>query len=77
MARLPYFDLAQATPGIQELLKERPPLNIYRMVAHGAATGEGAVNSDTFVEAVVVLEGYCYIVLACCDLTYEGEPGRI
>lgn len=49
MARLPYFDLAQATPGIQELIKERPPLNIYRMVAHGAATGEGFLTLGTAI----------------------------
>jgi 4-carboxymuconolactone decarboxylase len=41
MARIPYFDLAQAPEGFQRLLSDRPPLNIYRMVAHGGPTGEG------------------------------------
>jgi alkylhydroperoxidase family enzyme len=41
MARIPYFDLAQATPAFRELVATRPPLNIYRMVAHGGATADG------------------------------------
>lgn len=41
MARIPYFDLSQAPEGFQRLLSDRPPLNIYRMVAHGGRTGEG------------------------------------
>ncbi|RYF66042.1 MAG: carboxymuconolactone decarboxylase family protein [Comamonadaceae bacterium] len=41
MARIPYFDLDQATPAIREMLASRPPLNIYRMVAHGGPVGEG------------------------------------
>lgn len=49
MARLPYFDLAQAPAPIRALLKDRPPLNIYRMVAHGAATGEGFLTLGTAI----------------------------
>lgn len=41
MARIPYFDLTQATPAFRELVASRPPLNIYRMVAHGGATADG------------------------------------
>jgi alkylhydroperoxidase family enzyme len=41
MARIPYSDLTQVSPAIREMLGARPPLNIFRMVAHGAATAEG------------------------------------
>ncbi|HET9208247.1 MAG TPA: carboxymuconolactone decarboxylase family protein [Burkholderiaceae bacterium] len=41
MARIPYYDLAQAPDSYKELLGERPPLNLYRMLPHAgpAATG--------------------------------------
>ena len=41
MARIPYFDLDQASPAIRDMVASRPPLNIYRMVAHGGPTAEG------------------------------------
>ncbi len=41
MARIPYFDLEQASPTVREQLRARPPLNVYRMVAHGGPAGEG------------------------------------
>ncbi|PZP98933.1 MAG: carboxymuconolactone decarboxylase family protein [Variovorax paradoxus] len=41
MARIPYFDLDQASPTIREMVASRPPLNIYRMVAHGGPSAEG------------------------------------
>ena len=41
MARIPYLDLAAAAPEFAEALKSRPPLNIYRMIAHGGATATG------------------------------------
>lgn len=41
MARIPYFDLDQATPAFRDMLANRPPLNIYRMVAHGGPSAEG------------------------------------
>ena len=41
MARIPYLDLADAPPEFAEALKSRPPLNVYRMVAHGGATATG------------------------------------
>ena len=41
MARIPYFDLAEAPAELHALLGGRPPLNIYRMVAHGGATAQG------------------------------------
>jgi alkylhydroperoxidase family enzyme len=41
MARIPYFDLANAAPEFAALLKSRPPLNIYRMIAHGGHTATG------------------------------------
>jgi alkylhydroperoxidase family enzyme len=49
MARLPYFDLKDAPPSIKALLEGRPPLNIYRMVAHGAATAEGFLTLGTAI----------------------------
>ena len=41
MARIPYFDLAHASPALRDTIAARPPLNIYRMVAHGGATADG------------------------------------
>lgn len=41
MARIPYFDLDQASPVIRDMVASRPPLNVYRMVAHGGPTAEG------------------------------------
>lgn len=41
MARIPYFDLDQASPELVAIIKERPPLNIYRMIAHGGNTAVG------------------------------------
>ncbi|MDN4588208.1 carboxymuconolactone decarboxylase family protein [Xenophilus aerolatus] len=49
MARLPYFDLDQASPEIRHLLKDRPPLNIYRMVAHGGPAAEGFLTLGTAI----------------------------
>ena len=49
MARLPYFDLTQASPAIRDLLKDRPPLNISRMVAHGGAAAEGFLTLGTAI----------------------------
>ena len=41
MARIPYFDLTQASPSLQAHINTRKPLNIYRMVAHGGEVAEG------------------------------------
>jgi alkylhydroperoxidase family enzyme len=41
MARIPYFDLEQASGPLKERIGSRPPLNIYRMIAHGGDAGEG------------------------------------
>lgn len=41
MARVPYFDLAQASPAYQELVKSRPALNLYRMLPHAGQAAEG------------------------------------
>ncbi len=41
MARIPYLDLALAPPEFAELLAKRPPLNVYRMIAHGGHTATG------------------------------------
>lgn len=41
MARTAYFDLAQAPPAYTELLGERPPLNLYRMLPHAGPAAMG------------------------------------
>lgn len=41
MPRIPYFDLSEASPEIQEMIGSRPPLNIYRMIAHGGPSASG------------------------------------
>jgi 4-carboxymuconolactone decarboxylase len=41
MARIPYFDLAQAPASYTELLGSRPPLNLYRMLPHAGKAAEG------------------------------------
>lgn len=48
MARIPYFDLSQASEQYQALLKSRHPLNLYRMLPHAgdsAASGFLALGS--------------------------------
>ncbi|MGY4831636.1 carboxymuconolactone decarboxylase family protein [Sphaerotilaceae bacterium SBD11-9] len=48
MARIPYFDMAQAPESYQALLKSRNPLNLYRMLPHAgpsAAAGFLALGS--------------------------------
>ena len=41
MARIPYFDMTQASAAYAELLKARHPLNLYRMLPHAGKAGEG------------------------------------
>lgn len=41
MARIPYLDLADAGEDYRRLLGERPPLNLYRMLAHAGPAAEG------------------------------------
>ena len=41
MARIPYFDLAQAPASYTEMLGSRPPLNLYRMLPHAGNAAEG------------------------------------
>ena len=41
MARIPYFDLAQAPASYSEMLGSRPPLNLYRMLPHAGKAAEG------------------------------------
>lgn len=76
MARIPYLDLTHATPAIREMVSTRPPLNIYRLVAHGAATAEGFLalgnailrrsELDPGLRELVILR-----VGALCDAPYE------
>lgn len=41
MARIPYFDMAQADESLREIVATRPPLNIYRMLAHAGPAAVG------------------------------------
>jgi alkylhydroperoxidase family enzyme len=41
MARTAYFDLAQAPPAYTEVLGDRPPLNLYRMLPHAGPAAVG------------------------------------
>lgn len=41
MARVPYVDLSQAPPEYTELLGQRPPLNLYRMLPHAGPAAVG------------------------------------
>lgn len=41
MARIPYFDLEQAPAAYRELLGNRPPLNLYRMLPHAGPAALG------------------------------------
>ena len=41
MARIPYFDLADAGEDYRRLLGDRPPLNLYRMLPHAGPAAEG------------------------------------
>lgn len=76
MARIPYFDLSEAQPELAELVAQRRPLNIYRMLAHGGnvAVGflrmGGAILRESEIdprlrELVILRTG------AWCDATYE------
>ena len=40
MPRIPYFDLAQASPELRKAIGERPPLNIFRMLPHAGPAAE-------------------------------------
>jgi 4-carboxymuconolactone decarboxylase len=76
MARIPYFDLSQAPPQLADLIKDRLPLNIYRMVAHGGNTALGFLSlgsailtkseiDPTLRELVILRVG------ALCGSSYE------
>jgi 4-carboxymuconolactone decarboxylase len=41
VARIPYFDLAQAPEEYRKLLGDRPPLNLYRMLPHAGPAAVG------------------------------------
>lgn len=41
MARIPYFDLKDATPEYLEAIGTRPPLNLYRMLPHAGPAALG------------------------------------
>lgn len=41
MPRIPYFDLSEASDGLRKAIESRPPLNIYRMLAHAGPAAEG------------------------------------
>ena len=76
MPKIPYFDLDKATDEMKAMLGTRPPLNIYRMVAHAGPAGQrflglgGALlreNSlDTGLRELVILR-----VGILCGSAYE------
>lgn len=41
MARIPYFDMAALPSATAELMKGRPPLNLYRMLPHAETIAPG------------------------------------
>lgn len=41
MGRIPYYDMANASPELQDLLKARNPLNLYRMLPHATTIAPG------------------------------------
>jgi len=41
VARIPYFDMTQAPAAYTELLGQRPPLNLYRMLPHAGPAAVG------------------------------------
>ncbi|OKO74273.1 carboxymuconolactone decarboxylase family protein [Bradyrhizobium sp. AS23.2] len=59
MSRIPYFDMDQATPELQELLKIRRPLNLYRMLPHATTIAPGflkmggAILRDSAIDPVL------------------------
>lgn len=81
MARIPYFDLAEAPAELHALLGGRPPLNIYRMVAHGGATAQGflALGSSILRHSslpVALRELVILRVGALCGSSYEVTQHR-
>lgn len=76
MARIPYLDLSVGTPEFQALAKTRPPLNLYRILAHGGHTAIGFLSLgsailtkselDPKLRELVILR-----VGALCGASYE------
>lgn len=81
MARIPYFDLEQAGAELQEALRGRPPLNMYRMLAHGDASalrflalGRSLMTAtaiDPVLRELTILR-----VVALCGADYEVRQHR-
>lgn len=76
MPKIPYFDLDKAADDMKAMLGTRPPLNIYRMVAHAGPAGQrflglgGALlrehSLDTKLRELVILR-----VGILCNAPYE------
>lgn len=76
MARIPYYDLSKASPVVADAMKDRRPLNIYRMIAHGEQTAVSFLalgrsiltmsEIDAKLRELVILR-----VSALCASTYE------
>jgi len=81
MPRIPYYDLGNASPEVAEVMKDRRPLNIYRMIAHGEKVAVGflglgrsimtATELDATLKELVILR-----VAALCGSTYEVTQHR-
>jgi len=81
MARIPYFDLAEAPAELHALLDGRPPFNIYRMVAHGGATAQGflALGSSILRRSSLPVRLRELVILrvgALCGSSYEVTQHR-
>lgn len=76
MARIPYYDFSQASPELAEAMKDRAPLNMYRMIAHGGesalrflALGRALLTASTLdpgLRELVILRVGCL-----CAASYE------
>ncbi len=81
MPRIPYFDYSQSSPELAAAMKGRPPLNIYRMIAHGDAAaitflelGRSLLTAsaiDPALRELVILR-----VTTLCGATYEELQHR-
>jgi alkylhydroperoxidase family enzyme len=81
MPRIPYFDVASAAPELREAIGSRPPLNIYRMLAHGGPAALGFLKLgvallrenalDTRLRELVILR-----VGHLCRAEYEQHQHR-
>jgi len=76
MARIPYYDLSKASPVVADAMKDRRPLNIYRMIAHGEQTAVSflALGRSILTESRIDAKLRELVILrvgALCGSAYE------